>query len=134
LYAKVPQKNISSLQLDWQPFGSLWFNASAERGGNPLGLDESKVYLCYAEVVEWIGEEYDDAVNAWVEETTYKINNATQKAGLYDSFNYMGDAAGFQDIFSGFGADNHQKLQDIAKKYDPNGVFQKLMPGGFKIF
>jgi hypothetical protein len=34
----------------------------------------------------------DDIVASWVEETTYKINTATQKAGLYDAFNYMGDA------------------------------------------
>ena len=63
--------------------------ASAERGGNPLGLDPSKVYLCYAEVVEWTGSEYDDAVAQWVENTTNKINEATKKAGHYDPFNYL---------------------------------------------
>lgn len=45
-----------------------------------------------------------------------------------------GDAAGFQSIFPGYGADNHEKLKTIAKNYDPEGVFQNLMPGGFKIF
>lgn len=108
--------------------------ASAERGGNALGLDPSKVYLCYAQVVEWIGSAYDEAVSSWIQETTYKINNATQKAGLYDPFNYMGDAAGFQSIFPGYGEENHLRLQEIARKYDPHGVFQTLMPGGFKVF
>lgn len=107
--------------------------ASEARGGNALGLDSSQVYLCYAEVVEWIGSAYDEIVASWVEETTYKINNATQKAGLYDAFNYIGDAAGFQSIFPGYGAENHQKLRDIANKYDSRGVFQTLMPGGFKV-
>lgn len=107
--------------------------ASEARGGNALGLDPSQVYLCYAEVVEWIGSAYDEIVASWVEETTYKINNATQKADLYDAFNYIGDAAGFQSIFPGYGAENHQKLRDIAKKYDSRGVFQTLMPGGFKV-
>lgn len=108
--------------------------ASEKAGGNALGLDSSQVYLCYAEVVEWIGSAYDDIVANWVEETTYAINNATQKAGLYDAFNYMGDAAGFQSIFPGYGAGNHQKLIKIAQKYDPKGVFQTLMPGGFKVY
>lgn len=107
--------------------------ASEARGGNALGLDSAHVYLCYAEVVEWIGSAYDEIVASWVEETTYKINNATQKAGLHDAFNYIGDAAGFQSIFPGYGAENHEKLRDIAKKYDPRGVFQTLMPGGFKV-
>ena len=45
-----------------------------------------------------------------------------------------GDAAGFQSIFPGYGPGNHGRLQGIAKKYDPTGVFQTLMPGGFKVF
>ncbi|CAI7655111.1 unnamed protein product [Penicillium palitans] len=133
LYAQVPTANISTIQLDWQPIGADWMKASEARGGNALGLESSQVYLCYAEVVEWIGSAYDEIVASWVEETTYKINNATQKAGLYDAFNYIGDAAGFQSIFPGYGAENHQKLRDIAQKYDFRGVFQTLMPGGFKV-
>ncbi|KAJ5246364.1 hypothetical protein N7468_001347 [Penicillium chermesinum] len=134
LYAQVPAANISIIELDWQPIGADWIKASNARGGNPLGFDEAKVYLCYAEVVEWIGSAYDKIVASWVEETTYAINNATQKAGLYDPFNYMGDAAGFQSIFPGYGAENHQKLVSIAQKYDPTAVFQSLMPGGFKVY
>ncbi|KAG2413183.1 hypothetical protein HFD88_002372 [Aspergillus terreus] len=134
LYAQIPAANISTIQLDWQPIGADWMAASAAKGGNALGLDPSKVYLCYAEVVEWIGSAYDDIVAKWVEDTTYKINNATQEAGLYDPFNYMGDSAGFQSIFPGYGETNHRKLQKIARKYDPSGVFQTLMPGGFKVF
>ena len=134
LYSQVPTANISTIQLDWQPIGAEWIKASNARGGNALGLDPTQVYLCYAEVVEWIGSAYDDIVAKWVEDTTYAINNATQKAGLYDAFNYMGDAAGFQSIFPGYGATNHQRLINIAKKYDPKRVFQTLMPGGFKVY
>lgn len=56
LYAAIPAANISIIELDWQPIGDLWLDASAANGanGNPLGLDKSKgVYLAYAEVVEW---------------------------------------------------------------------------------
>jgi hypothetical protein len=70
----------------------------------------------------------------WIEETTYAINNATFEAGLYDAFNYIGDAAAFQSIFPGYGPENHERLQAIAQKYDPNRVFQTLMPGGFKVY
>ncbi|KAL3477299.1 hypothetical protein BJX99DRAFT_226350 [Aspergillus californicus] len=134
LYSQVPADNLVTIQLDWQPIGKLWMDASAKAGGNALGLDPSKVYLAYAEVVEWTGSQYDDIVNAWIEETTYAINNATQKAGLYDAFNYMGDSAGFQEIFPGYGAGNHGRLVEIAQKYDPTATFQSLMPGGFKVY
>jgi hypothetical protein len=132
LYEQIPAANISTIQLDWQPIGADWMEASEAKGGNALGFDSSKVYLCFAEVVEWIGSAYDDIVAQWVEETTYAINNATQNAGWYDAFNYVGDAAGFQSIFPGYGEENHAKLQTIARKYDPHSVFQTLMPDGFK--
>lgn len=134
LLAQIPKANISTIQLDWQPIGAKWIEASNARGGNALGLDSSKVYLCYAEVVEWIGSEYDSIVFEWLESTTAAINQATEAAGLFDPFNYMGDAAGFQSIFPGYGAANHHRLQSIASAYDPNQVFQKLMPGGFKVY
>jgi hypothetical protein len=136
LYAVIPAANISIIELDWQPIGDLWLDASAANGvgGNPLGLDKNKgVYLCYAEVVEWIGSEYDDFVNEWTQNTTWAINNATKAAGFYDPFNYMGDAAGFQDIYDGYGAENKQKLLSISRKYDPERFFQTSMPGGYKI-
>ncbi|KAI9041091.1 FAD-binding domain-containing protein [Aspergillus affinis] len=133
LLAQVPTANISTIQLDWHPIGADWMRASESRGGNALGLDPSKIYLCYAEVVEWIGSVYDDIVTEWVQDTTFAINNATMKAGLYDPFNYMGDSAGFQNIFEGYGEENHAKLQEIATRYDSEGVFQRLMPGGFKV-
>ncbi|KAL4978282.1 hypothetical protein BDW66DRAFT_158361 [Aspergillus desertorum] len=134
LYAQVPASAISTIQLDWQPIGKLWLDASDKAGGNALGLNASKVYLAYAEVVEWTDSQYDEIVMQWVEETTDAINAATKEAGLYDSFNYMGDAAGFQKVFPGYGTKNQKQLQSTAKKYDPNAVFQDLMPGGFKVF
>ncbi|ENH66448.1 6-hydroxy-D-nicotine oxidase [Fusarium oxysporum f. sp. cubense race 1] len=104
-------------------------------GGNALGLDVEKkgTYIAWAEVVEWSGDEHNDAVFKWIEDTTWAIANATQKAGIYDPFTYMGDAAGFQNIYDGYGKENKQKLLQISRKYDPSRTFQKYWPGGFKI-
>lgn len=60
LYAQVPAEQISVIEIDWQPIGKLWMDASAAAGGNALGLDSSKVYLAWAEVVEWISSDYDE--------------------------------------------------------------------------
>jgi hypothetical protein len=136
LYAVLPQANISIIELDWQPISDLWISASTanNQSGNALGLDASKgTYLMYAQVVEWIGSAYDEAVYEWIQNTTWAINNATSVAGYFDEFNYMGDAAGFQSIYAGYGKANEEKLLDISRKYDPSRLFQTLMPGGFKI-
>ncbi|KAF7534296.1 hypothetical protein G7054_g6373 [Neopestalotiopsis clavispora] len=137
LYAAVPFENISLVSIDWQPIGSLWQagSESSNPTGNALGVDPATkgTYLCWAEVVEWVGDSYADAVDAWVQNTTAAINAATAAAGLYDAFNYMGDAAGFQEIYAGYGSENQAKLLSISQKYDPERVFQTRLPGGFKI-
>jgi hypothetical protein len=137
LYQVLPAGNRKLLSIDWQPLGPLWAAGSKKSnpGGNPLGFDPTTkgTYLAWAEVVEWSGAEYDDAVYAWIQNTTWTIANATKAAGLSDSFNYMGDAAGFQDVYSGYGTANKQKLLQISQKYDPTRVLQRLMPGGFKV-
>jgi hypothetical protein len=44
--------------------------------------------------------------------------------------NYAGAA---QDVFAGYGEKNRERLRDIQSKYDPEGVFSRLQPGGFKL-
>lgn len=133
----LPAENIKLVSVDWQPLTTLWAKGSRKSnpGGNPLGFDpESEgTHLAWAEVVEWSGPQYDEAVYSWIKETTWAIANATQEAGLYHAFTYMGDAAGFQDVYDGYGQENKQKLLHISRKYDPARLFQRLLPGGFKI-
>lgn len=46
---------------------------------------------------------------------------------------YLNYADKTQDPLSSYGPKNVKKMKDAARKYDPKGVFQKLVPGGFKI-
>ena len=50
-----------------------------------------------------------------------------------DPFQYLNYAAPFQDPFASYGEKNLQLLREVSKKYDPDQVFQKLVPGGFKL-
>lgn len=58
---------------------------------------------------------------------------AAKQMGLYNAYVYLNDAGPEQAVLRGYGAGNLQRLRDISKKYDPEGVFQKLLPGGFKL-
>lgn len=138
LQAIVPEEDLILVCVDWQPIGDLWLKGSQKSnpGGNALGFDpENKgTYMAWAEVVEWNGTQYDEQVHAWVKNTTWTIANATQEAGIWDPFLYMGDSTYFQtEIYEGYGEENHQRLLDISRKVDPDRVFQKLLPGGYKI-
>ncbi|KAK8877503.1 FAD-binding protein [Apiospora arundinis] len=47
---------------------------------------------------------------------------------------YANYADNSQSPYKSWGADSVSKLQAASRKYDPEGVFQKRVPGGFKVF
>jgi hypothetical protein len=47
---------------------------------------------------------------------------------------YLDYADNTQDPLAGYGSENVKKMKVAANKYDPSGVFQNLVPGGFKRF
>lgn len=131
-------QNLVLTSINWQPIGAAWEASSKKMNpaGNALGIDTATkgTYIAWALAIEWVdGPGFDDIVDKWTRETIASIENATKAAGIYDAFNYMGDAAGFQEIYAGYGAENQQKLLDISRKYDPARATQNLWPGGFKI-
>ena len=69
------------------------------------------------------------AASQWVDQVTA----ATKALGTDDPFLYLNFAAGFQKPICAYGAKKVRFLQQTATKYDPTGVFQTLVPGGFKV-
>ncbi|CAI6228924.1 unnamed protein product [Periconia digitata] len=61
------------------------------------------------------------------------FNAAAEDEGVKHRFVYLNFAASFQDPFAGYGADSLSLLRRVARKYDPQGVFQRQV-GGFKVF
>jgi hypothetical protein len=61
------------------------------------------------------------------------VEELTQAEGLYHPYKYLNFAAWFQDPFGGYGKEQKMKLREVARKYDPTGVFQRQLPGGFKL-
>ena len=49
------------------------------------------------------------------------------------SWVYLNYAAEWQDPIGSYGAANVGRLMSVSRRYDPTGVFQELVKGGFKI-
>ena len=77
----------------------------------------------------------DDAlVYAAVDELFGKIEAKAKELGVFNRWKYMNYAAGHQDVIAGYGEETKRMLQDVSRKYDPEGLFQKGCVGGFKVF
>lgn len=76
----------------------------------------------------------DDALFEQIgQRTVRKISEYARSINKANEFIYLDYAAKNQNPLRGYGAANLRKLREVARKYDPEAVFQTLVPGGFKL-
>ena len=81
----------------------------------------------------WPDSASDDAVHAKGEQVLAAVDAEAKKMGMLKRFVYANYADYTQHPIESYGERNVKFLQKTAKKYDPKGVFQTKVPGGFKL-
>lgn len=71
-------------------------------------------------------------MEGWLDSMQENHVNILRENDLLEPFVYLNYAGGRQDPIGSYGT--KKQLQEVSKKYDPEGVFQTLVPGGFKLF
>ncbi|KAI0601066.1 FAD-binding domain-containing protein [Biscogniauxia sp. FL1348] len=122
LVASMSFQVIKGKQLQWM----------SGNGGNPLGVG-NKPLLVANLAFSWVLQSDDKAVLKALNNIVTRAKSVSEERGLFHPFLYMNYASQWQDPIAGYGAENKGKLLKIAKKYDPEEVFQKLHPGYFKL-
>lgn len=74
-----------------------------------------------------------DRVHALLRGMADDVTAFAKSVGGDMDFVYMNYADADQDPIATYGAQNVQLLRDVAAKYDPEGVFQTRVSGGFKV-
>ncbi|PWY88422.1 6-hydroxy-D-nicotine oxidase [Aspergillus heteromorphus CBS 117.55] len=114
-----------------QPFGKAGVQAGKARGENIMGHENVSqcwwVFTC-----EWPKDGSDDAAaeNA-IDAMSEKVQSLANAKGLLLDFKCMSFATASQKVLGSYGAENVKRMREVAAKYDPEGVFQKLQNGGF---
>ena len=106
----------------------------SKRGGNPLGLkpEDGPLYLIHV-ACWWADEADDETIYQFISDVLTRIEEGAAERGIQNDYIYMNYASLFEDVIANYGPDNVQKLKQVASRYDPSGVFQKLQPGHFKL-
>ncbi|KAH7028948.1 uncharacterized protein B0I36DRAFT_290213 [Microdochium trichocladiopsis] len=123
-------------QCLFQPLPKLFGQRGAEAGGNVMGIENqsSDGLLWLATAMMKTAEHEAQArplVEKWVQDVKDFAASNVEEGVL--PWTYLNYADPTQAVLASYGAGNVQKIRDAAAKYDPEGVFQKLCPGGFKI-
>jgi len=152
-YKNDPFYYYASVQF--QPLPRIFTQHSLERGGNVLGLDRYKdnnvckysSYLgqrCNKAIkgltmvvflldLAWKGSQLDARIRGVADQVMTNVTTYLHSVGALKDFQYINYAFQDQDPLGGYGKTALSKIKAASQKYDPGQVFQKLVPGGFKL-
>ncbi|KHN94103.1 FAD-binding, type 2 [Metarhizium album ARSEF 1941] len=134
IYNGLERKNEVDWMISFIPQPKIQQSYAAARGGNSLGLQD----VAQDQIILWLTSRWTDPrLDNMMEKARGELVETTsaiaKQDGSYHPFLYINYAAPFQQPLCGYGAASLANLRAVAKKYDPAQVFQKLMPGGFKL-
>lgn len=118
-----------------QPIPTIFAQRSVAAGGNVLGLERNKcdgILLSMNTMVKTLEQKNFAYPRVKAATEAIKQYASTVEGGLLDWL-YLNYADQSQDVLAGYGAENIEFLKGVSAKYDPEAVFQKLCPGGFKL-
>jgi FAD/FMN-containing dehydrogenase len=123
------------LDLELHPITSDQRQRAGKEGvGNAFGLEGSEEPLViHLLAAAWDDSSYDQAVFQMQKRILDKVEAESKRRGIFHPFLYMNYASEFQDVIGSYGETSRRILEDVSKKYDPEGVFQELQPGPFKL-
>ncbi|KAA8651441.1 uncharacterized protein ATNIH1004_000324 [Aspergillus tanneri] len=121
-----------TLALGVQPIPPSAVAAGHERGGNALGL-RNEAQTWFVLDAGWHKPTDDGTVHNATRSLLDTIEEDAQRKAVYVPYIFMNDASWDQEVIGHYGTKSAQRLKKVQSEYDPDCVFQSLVPGGFKL-
>ncbi|PQE11483.1 oxidoreductase FAD-binding protein [Rutstroemia sp. NJR-2017a BBW] len=121
--------------LTFEPIPTVISSKSAALGGDSLGLSprDGNMLLILISFT-WTSASADDAIVNASRSMIEQVDEAAQAQGMDKRWKYLNYAGAWQDVFASYGRESEGVLRRTSREYDPEGVFQRVVPGGFKLF
>ena len=138
LFNATAQKLISTIPgmnfvASFQPL-PLALSQVKNAPGNFLGLEEEDGDLVIVNnVATWDRVEDDDLVLGEMKQLNEAALERARVLGFYNGYIFTNTAEYWQNPFPGRGEENLRAMREISKRYDPVQLFQKAVPGGYKL-
>ena len=129
---KMKQVNGGTQVLIPQPISKTMVDAALTTGGRPQTL-VSRAQLWMNMSWGWNLASDDAYVYKLIQETYEMVIDLTKQRGLWDPYIFLNDTFMTQNVLRSYGTDSFAKMKAVSAKYDPHGMFQTQVPGGFKL-
>uniref|UniRef100_A0A093X899 Bifunctional solanapyrone synthase n=1 Tax=Talaromyces marneffei PM1 TaxID=1077442 RepID=A0A093X899_TALMA len=101
---------------------------------NALGLADNTQSLAVCLVsVSWVDPSQNNQIYDLSRGLLDTIEKEAKRLGAFDPYIYLNYAAPWQDVIASYGRESVSRLQKLQAEVDPHKIFQRLVPGGFKI-
>lgn len=117
-----------------QPLPPIITRKAIALGANVLGLTDQPPLIITQLSTSWINQSDDELIITSAKKLINVIEAKAKTKGVYNKFKYLNYAWSDQDPIDGYGPENKARLQEVSRKYDPGGLFQSALVGGFKLF
>ncbi|KAI1079260.1 FAD-binding domain-containing protein [Whalleya microplaca] len=118
----------------FQAIPTIYSKHSVEKGGNVLGLDREKDNAVMFQVQLMVnGEDQENLGRERMVAFRNAVKQYSADLGGDVEWEYLNYADYTQNPLKTYGQANVDYIRQVATKYDPDGVFQTRLPGGFKI-
>ncbi|KAJ5769069.1 hypothetical protein N7520_003628 [Penicillium odoratum] len=128
VYLEAVASLPSEAELSYVPQGvipNLVTKGKAQNGGNLLGLTATpQVWMDV--FVQFPATLNQSAVTGVVDSVLANLTSSAKSQGVFLPYIFVNDASPTQKPLQSFGTENLKYIDVVAKKYDPNGVMQKL--------
>ncbi|KAK4183596.1 bifunctional solanapyrone synthase [Podospora australis] len=120
--------------LGFHPLTRALLENSRKAGGNAMDISPSDGPLFVVLInPSWALPEDDGRIFAAVESLATRLRELASKRGLLHRYIFTNYAHRTDHVMAGYGKESLDRLRDVSAKYDPEGMFQKGVPGGFKL-
>ncbi|KAI5836881.1 hypothetical protein DFP73DRAFT_488064 [Morchella snyderi] len=106
--------------------------AMASYGARPMAVP-TKAQTWLIVNIQWSLEISDKKILKIVQSFLDDVKAKSVEMGLDEDYLYLNDASRDQKVLEGYGTANVAEMKTVSAKYDPGQVFQKQVPGGFKL-
>lgn len=125
-----------SWSLTLEPIPKAFLRASARLGRNMLDVPTNprgnSLVLCDSSFT-WTNENDTAVVRSAGLKLLADISKSARQLGTLTRWVDVNHADYTQDPIASYGSANQAFLRDLSRRYDPTQVFQRAVPGGFKV-
>jgi hypothetical protein len=127
---------LTTMNLIFQPLWTTPRTASFKSGGgNVLGIqgtdDDMVIALLH---LVWTNPANDNPVREAERSFLANARLLARQMGVHHPYLYANYAEEWQDVMTSYGNRSLSLMRSVSAKYDANGLFQRNVPGGFKLW